>query len=393
MNIFKQITATLSIFIAAALLLVSCDKKGNEGGPTFTVKGCIENADGKEIGIYSIGIEGVKQLSKTRLNKDGNYEFRVAKPECFDFYMLVIDSCGRTVFLVDSTETVTINANASALVESYTIDGNPENLKIKEIDILLNTLNNKVYELANSTSPAVVKTRKDINALVKEFKETIVKEYIIPNPGCASAYYALSLRLAGAPIFNPTNDRNDTRYFAAVATNFGHAHPDTKHTRYITDIAKRCIEATRKPQSVELDIEEADTTIDGLFEIKLPNEKGDSVTLSSLKGNVILLDFTAYESTEMSSRNIAMRKTYEKYKKQGFEIYQVSLDRREHFWQQSAANLPWTCVRDVNGTAARLYAVEKLPTYFLINRNGEIVLRDLLIKNPDEEIEKLLKEK
>lgn len=393
MSILKQITTTLSIFIAASLFLVSCDKKRNEEAPTFTVKGCIENAEGKEIGIYNIGVEGVKQLSKTKLGKDGNYKFRVAKPECFDFYMLVIDSCGRTVFLVDSTETVTINANASALIESYTIDGNPENLKIKEIDILLNDLNNKVFELANSTSPAVVKTRKEINALVKEFKETIVKEYIIPNPGCVSSYYALSLRLAGAPIFNPANDRNDTRYFAAVATNFGHAHPDTKHARYITDIAKRCIEATRKPQSVELDIEEAETTIEGLFEIKLPNEKGDTIALSSLKGNVILLDFTAYESTEMSSRNIAMRKTYEKYKKQGFEIYQVSLDRREHFWQQSAANLPWACVRDVNGTAARLFAVEKLPTYFLINRNGEIVLRDLLIKNPDEEIEKLLKEK
>jgi peroxiredoxin len=84
------------------------------------------------------------------------------------------------------------------------------------------------------------------------------------------------------------------------------------------------------------------------------------------------------------------RKTYDKYRKQGLEIYQVSLDRREHFWQQSATNFPWICVRDSRGTAARLYNVGELPTYFLINRDGEVVLRNTQVKDLNKEIEKLL---
>ena len=93
----------------------------------------------------------------------------------------------------------------------------------------------------------------------------------------------------------------------------------------------------------------------------------------------------------MSGRNIKMRELYSNYKDQGFEIYQVSLDRREHFWQQSAANLPWTCVRDASGASAKLYNVQVLPTFFLINRKGEVALRDAQIENTEKEIEKLLK--
>ena len=93
----------------------------------------------------------------------------------------------------------------------------------------------------------------------------------------------------------------------------------------------------------------------------------------------------------MSSRNITMRELYEKYNKQGFDIYQISFDRREHFWQQSAGNLPWTCVRDAHGSSISLYNVQTIPTFFLINKNGEIILRDTQIENTEKEIEKLLK--
>ena len=110
-----------------------------------------------------------------------------------------------------------------------------------------------------------------------------------------------------------------------------------------------------------------------------------------MKGKVILLDFTVYENTGISSRNIQLREIYEKYNSQGFEIFQVSADRREHFWQQSANNLPWTCVRDADGRAIALYNVHTIPTFFLINRNGEVILRDAQIENTEKEIERLLK--
>ena len=390
MRIFKGILTLFSTFIAAAIVLTSCNKKAEEG-PVFIVKGNIENGADKSISIYDIAEGGAKEISTAKLDGNGNFEFRVTSPEHFDFYLLNVEECGTIVFIADSTETITINSDAKNLVQDYTIDGNEENQRIKELQVLRDALEKQVSIMASSTSPAVVKTEREIRAVVDEFKENIKKQYIIPAPGSASAYYALTMTLGGSPIFNPMADRNDCRCFAAVATNYQRLYPETKHTKRITKIAEEGLKATRPTQQVELEVEERSATITDMFNLKLPQANGDTIALSSLQGKVILLDFTIYENTEIGGRNIKMRELYNKYKSKGFEIYQVSFDRREHFWQQSAANLPWTCVRDASGASARLFNVQVLPTFFLINKKGEVILRDEQIENTEKEIEKLLK--
>ena len=380
---------TLFTIAVAAMLLGSCSDK--EKAPVFTVKGNIANAADKNIGIYHIAAGGAKEIEKKTLDNEGNYEFQVPRPEHFDFYLLNVEEAGTITFIADSTETITINSNAEDFISDYTVDGNAENQRIKEIKLLRDALEEQVKAMANSTSPAIIKTEREIRAFVDEFKENIIKQYIIPAPGSASAYYALTLTLAGTPIFNPLTNKNDSRCFAAVATNFQRQHPGTRHTQRITEIAEKGLKSTRKPREVELEVEEREATITDLFDIRLPQANGDTITLSSMKGKVILLDFTVYENTEISSRNLNLRNLYEKYGNKGFEIFQISFDRREHFWQQSAANLPWTCVRDASGTSLSLYNVQALPTFFLINRKGEILLRDTQIENTEKEIEKLLK--
>ena len=389
MKFFKGILTSFSIIAAIALIFSSCSKK--EETPTFTVKGNIANAADKSIGIYHIAEGGAKEIEKKKLDKTGNYEFRVSKPEHFDFYLMNVEGSGTIVFIADSTETITINSNTEDFIQGYTVDGNSENQRIKEIKVLRDALEEQVKAMASSTSPAVMKTEREIRALVEEFKENLIKQYIIPAPGSASAYFALTLTLGEMPIFNPLTDKNDCRCFAAVATNFQRLHPDTRHTKRITEIAEQGLKATRKPREVELEVEEREATITDMFDIELPKANGEKIALSSMAGKVVLLDFTAYENTEMSSRNIKMRELYEKYNKRGFEIFQISFDRREHFWQQSAANLPWTCVRDANGSSIALYNVQALPTFFLINRKGEIIMRDTQIEDIEKEIEKLLK--
>ena len=390
MRIFKGILTLFSTFIAAAIVLTSCNKKAEEG-PVFIVKGNIENGADKSISIYNIAEGGAKEISTAKLDNSGNFEFRVTSPEHFDFYLLNVEECGTIVFIADSTETITINSDAKNLVQDYTIDGNEENQRIKELQVLRDALEKQVSIMASSTSPAVVKTEREIRAVVDEFKENIKKQYIIPAPGSASAYYALTMTLGGSPIFNPMADRNDCRCFAAVATNYQRLYPETKHTKRITKIAEEGLKATRPTQQVELEVEERSATITDMFNLKLPQANGDTIALSSMQGKVVLLDFTIYENTEIGGRNIKMRELYNKYKNKGFEIYQVSFDRREHFWQQSAANLPWTCVRDASGASARLFNVQVLPTFFLINKKGEVILRDEQIENTEKEIEKLLK--
>lgn len=388
MKNIRETVAYFSIFATIAFLLCSCNK--SEEGATFTVKGKIANAEEKNISVYYIGDNGIKEISSKMLDKNGDFEFRIASPEHFDFYMLNVEECGAIAFIADSTEVITINGDSESFIEEYTIDGNSENKHIKEIVLLRNALEKQVTEMANSTSPAITKTEREIRALVDEFKENIIKQYIIPAPGSASAYFALTLTIGNIPVFSPMTNREDSKYFAAVATNFQRLHPGTSHARNIKRIAEMGLNATRKPKTIELEAKESEALTTGIFDIKLPTANGDSIALSSQTGNVVLLDFTVYDNNELSSRNIKLRELYDKYRKHGFRIFQVSFDRREHFWQQSAANLPWSCVRDAGGSTAVLYNVMELPTFFLISRKGEVLLRDVQIENLEKEIEELL---
>ena len=109
-----------------------------------------------------------------------------------------------------------------------------------------------------------------------------------------------------------------------------------------------------------------------------------------------MLDFTAYQTDYSASRTLTMRELYNRYESYGFEIFQVSLDTDEHFWKTSALNLPWICVRDQNSlrsTYALQYYVQQLPTFFLIDRHGNIAARDETIKDLEKEIVRLLREK
>jgi len=69
------------------------------------------------------------------------------------------------------------------------------------------------------------------------------------------------------------------------------------------------------------------------------------------------------------------------------------LDTDEQFWKTSASNLPWICVRDKSGaqsSSLHMYNVQSFPTYFLIDRNGNIALRDAMVTDLNKEILKLL---
>ena len=113
----------------------------------------------------------------------------------------------------------------------------------------------------------------------------------------------------------------------------------------------------------------------------------------SLKGKVVLLDFSVFQSPAGAPHNLMLRELYNEYAKQGLEIYQVSLDADEHYWKTAADNLPWVCVRDGNGvysTNVAVYNVRQVPSIFLINRNNELKLRGEDIKDLEAAVKSLL---
>lgn len=107
----------------------------------------------------------------------------------------------------------------------------------------------------------------------------------------------------------------------------------------------------------------------------------------------MILNFTAYATEWSPAFNVELNKVYEKYRQQGLEIYQVSVDENEYAWKQTAKNLPWiTVLNNVaeGGKVLQQYNVGALPTTFVFNRNGELVQRVLDIDDLDSAVAKCL---
>lgn len=383
---FNRIGAALM----GAFIFASCSQQ-----ETFTIKGNIANGEGHTLYLSHIGTQKSNYIDSAKLGKSGDFKFSYERPECYDFYRLQLDKKGRQITIaIDSTETVTINSDAKSFIDSCHIAGSPQSEKIAELTALEQALQTQVNTLIKNGGPMIGETRKTINTVIDEFKQNICKEFIAPAPHSASAYYALFLNINGTPLFDPLHIRFDSRCYSAVATSLNHNHPHATRAQHLSNLAIKSMRATQPAKRDTIYIDSSNAT--GLFDIKLPNIDGDSVSLSSLKGKVVMLDFTVYGNAEISARNLELRELYDKYKKRGFEIYQISLDGKEHFWKTSASNLPWLCVRDAAGPESynlTLYRVQRIPTYFLINRANEIVLRDEQVEDINKSIEKLLSER
>jgi peroxiredoxin len=53
------------------------------------------------------------------------------------------------------------------------------------------------------------------------------------------------------------------------------------------------------------------------------------VSLSSLKGKIVLLSFWSVRSKECIADNLQLKEIYKTFKEKGFEIYQINLDQNE----------------------------------------------------------------
>lgn len=378
-----------SLILIALLAAVSCTQQ-----PMATIEGNITEAEGKTLYLDFIGVERTAVADSAKLKSDGAFHFRVEQPECFDFYRLRIDN--EIIYLsVDSTETLQVTAALPAMNVGYQVEGSEDNMMLKHLVQKQSELQRGVQNLVRNSGPEVGVTQVRIDSLVKHYKEAVRMEYIYPNPGKPYAYFALFQRLGGTLIFDPLTQRDDIRCFAAVATNLDLYHPEAARTKNLKSIAIKGMKNTRQPQPVDYSELEDKIVEASIIDITLPDIDGVERRLTDLKGKVVMLDFTAYASEQSAARVIVLRELYAKYASQGFEIYQVSIDPNEHFWKTAVENIPWVCVRDEEAPysiAANQYGVRELPTYFLINRANELVMRDTSVKDLEAEIQRLLKE-
>ncbi|MDA3891157.1 MAG: TlpA disulfide reductase family protein [Salinivirgaceae bacterium] len=124
-------------------------------------------------------------------------------------------------------------------------------------------------------------------------------------------------------------------------------------------------------------------------EISMMSPNGEAITLSSLKGQMVLIDFWASWCGPCRRENPNVVQVYNRYKDlkfkngKGFTVFGVSLDKNIESWKKAIVTdkLTWpNHVSDLKGwqnSAAAQFNVKSIPASYLINANGVIVGRNL----------------
>lgn len=358
----------------------------------FTINGEITQGNDQMLYFEALSLNGVQKLDSVRLDRKGHFSFQGDRPESPEFYRIRI---GQQIInlTVDSTETIHITAQAADMGAHYSVEGSQENLTLQKIGQNQREAEKAIRLIAQNSSLTTGEKERKITELIHKYKEKIKKEFILNDPAAASSYFALFQTINGNLIFNPVNDTEDVRWFAAVATAWDNLYPGSVRSENLKNITLQGQRNTRRAQNTEVEITNERVKATGIIDIDLKNIKGQHKNLSALKGNVVLLDFTAYTLPSSKERIMKLRELYNKYHNRGLEIYQVSFDGSEHYWKTVSESLPWICVfdpRSTNSDYLLLYNVQELPSSFLIDRNNDLKCRVTSETDLQKEIEKLL---
>lgn len=115
-------------------------------------------------------------------------------------------------------------------------------------------------------------------------------------------------------------------------------------------------------------------------EISGKDQNGNDVKLSDLKGKVVLLDFWATWCGPCRASLPHVKSIYDTYNDKGLAILAVSLDRDQEAWKEflNTANSGlelYNNVFDEGGKNADNYAIQYIPSKFIIDAEGKMVGR------------------
>ena len=357
------------------LFIISCSR-----GEQTRVRGTVANGDREKIYLDEQMIGEIRNVDSIRLKKNGSFVFkdRIGVPT---FYNLHIGNQNIIPLLLHPGETAEIRTSLAEFSTDYKISGSEESLYLQQLNTRMARTNKSVDSLA-----VIVKENPDpgderMEEIRMAYKKVINDQrrysikFVLEHMGSMAAIYALYQK-DNDDVF-VLNEDKDIQLLKITSTALDTLYPESEYVKSLKMDAAN-LEHDFNAQRLQKIVNVIPSSIP---DIRLPDPDGDSISLSSLKGNVILVSFWASWNEPSVTLNKDFKRLYEKYHDRGFEIYQVSFYNDLNKWKAAIRydELPWINVSELSYPQSNiiyLYNVTELPAYYLIDREGVITGRD-----------------
>lgn len=354
---------------AMAIILCSCSQE-----PTANT-----SISGRFVGsgVDSIYLERItdkfdkaEQIDAVALKDDGSFSFdlTIAEGESPRFYRLTFSNDSRPVTLVVAPGDQIKMESAGNIFLNYSVEGSEESALIAEFSHDYFASADELANIAENQLPAAGKSRELERRAYDLAREAMLKQvrFIGSHQECIASIYALHHKVAEQYIPQLEGQGVNIVHYRSVLNGIKATYPTSP---YIA-ILERKIEESEAFARV----------LDSVHEVSYPDLEltdicGTKHKLSDLEGKVVLVYFWSALNVMSNNLNAELKSLYQEYHDKGFEVYHVSVDTDKDSWVVAinAQNLPWPSL--YTGGDARvveLYNVEKIPTTYIINRNGDI---------------------
>jgi peroxiredoxin len=367
------------LFVVIVMIVAGCKNNNIEINGKLSAP-----AKGEYLFLDELRSTELITIDSAVVSEDGTFSFsrRVEYPS---FYLLKTDETNFLMLLLEPGQNVEIKAFHDSLNFPSGISGSKGTELMNEYNIKLQKTQNqlkKLYEVyvqnLGADQMATVMERLDSVAQVYlDDLNSYTKKYIDKNLNSLVSLVALYQQVApGEYILHP---EKDLEYYIKVDSSLSLLYPDYEPVKslheqvlgLVSDIKAQKLKSPVVNEGIEAP------------EISFPNTEGDTVKLSSTRGDVVLLDFWASWCKPCRDENPNLIKAYNLYHSRGFQIYQVSLDKTKEAWLKGIQEdhlERWIHVSDIKywqSAVVSLYKIEQIPSNFLLDREGRIIASDL----------------
>ncbi len=369
----------LILFVSVLIFFSGCKNK------TVQLSGTLLNPiSGTYIFLDELKSNELITVDSVIISDEGNFNFKriVKQPS---FYLLKINENNFCTMLFEPGEKIKLTAAFDSLNNPAYVTGSPGTVLMVEYNRRLMKTINDLQSLSaiyrnNIDSPDLPEVINRLDSLAQSCLEEInsyTKQYIDDNLSSLVSLIALYQQVA--PNVYVLDPGEDLRYFIKVDSVLYGQYPDYDPVISLHQQVQELAARYEYDNSLSLVAgEEMEAP-----EISLPTPEGDTINLSSTRGSVVLLDFWASWCTPCRIENPNLVEVYDRYHKNGFQIYQVSLDKSKEAWIRGIRddNLgKWIHVSDVkywNSAVVPLYKINSIPYSLLLDRDGKIIASNL----------------